>query len=192
VITTIFKARRFLARRRLLAEAGVSIAPDSKVFFERIAYQPGSYLRIGKGSIVEANIIYDRPGATITVGNNTYIGVSKLCSAERIEFGNDILMAWGGTIVDHDSHPIAWSQRSNDVRAWFRGEKDWTNVTRRPVRILDKAWIGFNVTILKGITVGEGAIVGAGSVVTKDVAPFTIVAGNPARMVRQLEPESGT
>src|SRR6266568_1361265 len=116
MIATIIQARRFIARRRLLAEAGVSIAPDAKVLFERIAYKPGSLLRIGKGSIVEANIIYDRAGAAITVGENTYIGVSKLCSAERIEFGNDILMAWGGTIVDHDSHPTAWTERSNDVR----------------------------------------------------------------------------
>ena len=59
-----------------------------------------------------------------------------------------------------------------------------------PVRIGDKAWIGFNAIILKGVTVGEGAIVAAGAVVTKDVPPYTIVAGNPARVIRTLsEPE---
>ncbi|WP_292489709.1 DapH/DapD/GlmU-related protein [Mesorhizobium sp.] len=52
------------------------------------------------------------------------------------------------------------------------------------VRISDNAWIGFNSIILKGVTIGEGAIVGAGSVVTKNVEPFTIVAGNPARVLQ--------
>jgi galactoside O-acetyltransferase len=62
-------------------------------------------------------------------------------------------------------------------------------VIRKPVKIEDKVWIGFNSIILKGVTVGEGAIVGAGSVVTKDVPPYTIVAGNPARIIRELTPE---
>ena len=57
-----------------------------------------------------------------------------------------------------------------------------------PVRIQSKAWVGFNVSILKGVTVGEGAVIGAGSVVTKDVPPNTIAVGNPAQVVRHLEP----
>jgi acetyltransferase-like isoleucine patch superfamily enzyme len=52
--------------------------------------------------------------------------------------------------------------------------------------ISDFVWIGANVIILKGVTIGEGAIVGAGSVVTKDVPPYTIVAGNPARIIREI------
>ena len=61
--------------------------------------------------------------------------------------------------------------------------KNWENVKSAPIKIKDKAWIGFNSIILKGVTIGEGAIVGAGSVVTKDVADYTIVAGNPAVVV---------
>ena len=56
----------------------------------------------------------------------------------------------------------------------------------RPVRIGNKAWIGFNVIILKGVTVGEGAMVAAGSVVRHDVPAYTLVAGNPAVVVRSL------
>ena len=52
--------------------------------------------------------------------------------------------------------------------------------------ICDKSWIGFNSILLKGITIGEGAIIGAGSVVTKDVPPWTIVAGNPAQIIREI------
>jgi acetyltransferase-like isoleucine patch superfamily enzyme len=56
----------------------------------------------------------------------------------------------------------------------------------KPVKINDRVWIGFNSIILKGVTIGEGGIVGAGSVVTKDVPPYTIVAGNPARVIREI------
>ncbi len=57
----------------------------------------------------------------------------------------------------------------------------------QPIRIGNGAWIGAKAIILKGVTIGEGAIVGAGSVVTRDVAPYTIVAGNPARFIRNTE-----
>jgi acetyltransferase-like isoleucine patch superfamily enzyme len=55
-----------------------------------------------------------------------------------------------------------------------------------PIHIQDKAWIGYGVSILKGVTIGEGAIIGAASVVTKDIPPYSIAAGNPAQIIRQL------
>lgn len=70
--------------------------------------------------------------------------------------------------------------------SWKLKRKDWQNVKISRLTICDKSWIGFNSILLKGITVGEGAIVGAGSVVTKDVPPWTIVAGNPAKIIREI------
>jgi galactoside O-acetyltransferase len=72
------------------------------------------------------------------------------------------------------------------VLDWAKGHKDWSKVTIRPVVICDKAWIGFGVKILKGVTIGEGAVIAAGSVVTKDVPPRHVVGGNPARIIRAL------
>jgi len=64
-----------------------------------------------------------------------------------------------------------------------------STVATAPVKISNKAWIGVRAIVLKGVTIGEGAVVGAGSIVTSDVPPWTIVAGNPARIIRPLTDE---
>ncbi|MBD2129908.1 acyltransferase [Microcoleus sp. FACHB-1] len=109
-----------------------------------------------------------------------------LIAAQRINIGDDVLIAGGVTIVDHNAHSLSFSQRSEDVVNWKIGKKDWTNVKIAPVTISNKVWIGFNSIILKGVRIGEGAVVGAGSVVTKDVPAWTVVAGNPARVIREI------
>ncbi|MBD8084298.1 acyltransferase [Chryseobacterium sp. GCR10] len=104
------------------------------------------------------------------------------------------MFSWGCTVVDNNSHSIYWKDRQNDVTDWKKGldekrvgaYKDWSNVKEEKVIIKDKAWIGFNSIILKGVTIGEGSIVGAGSVVTKSVPDWTIVGGNPAKIIRQI------
>jgi acetyltransferase-like isoleucine patch superfamily enzyme len=176
----------FVARIRLVKRPNIEIASSAKIKYRRIVLKKANYLTVGGGSIVEGTIFFDRDTAGILIGDNTYIGASALISAEKIEIGNDVLIAWGCTIVDHNSHSVVWSERRDDVRNWYRGVKDWKGIKRAPVMIGDKAWIGFNAIILPGVTVGEGAVVGAGSVVTKDVPPYTIVAGNPARIIREI------
>jgi galactoside O-acetyltransferase len=95
-------------------------------------------------------------------------------------------MSWGITIVDHDSHSIDWKKRENDVREWARGRKVWGHVAHAPVTIADKVWVGFNVSILKGVTINEGAVIGACSVVTQDIPAYSLAVGNPARVIRAL------
>ena len=175
------------ARLRIAGRAGVTISPRAKVAYRKIRFVQNCTLSIGSGSIVEAAIIFDRPGGSIRIGDRTFVGASTFVCAEHIEVGDDILISWGCTIVDHNSHALAWKDRSQDVANWYEGKKDWTAVERAAVRIGNKAWIGFNAIILKGVSIGEGAIVGAGSVVTRDVPAFTVVAGNPARPIRELE-----
>ena len=108
-------------------------------------------------------------------------------------------MAWGFTIYDHDSHSVNWDERMNDTVQEYEDvkkyndpifSKDWSKVNTKPIIINDKVWIGMNVIILKGVTVGEGAVIGAGSVVTRDIAPWSVVAGNPARVVKILGAEA--
>ena len=154
------------------------------------------YTNIGSKGIIYGNFIFETEKGEIIIGNNVHIGSATLICRNKIVIKDDVTMAWGITIYDHNSHSIYWEERKNDNHQCyadymaFNGRnivnKDWSNVLDRPITIESKVWIGFDVTILKGVTIGEGAVVGAKSVVTKDVEPWTVVAGNPAVVVKLL------
>lgn len=162
-----------------------------KYYRTRMRFNRQDRVSVGDDSFVEAFLVTDRSPAEITIGARTFIGRSRLIAAKSITIGDDVLISWDVTIVDHDSHALDFALRANDVVEWSQGRKDWRHVAMAPVTVCDKAWIGFGVSILKGITVGEGAVIAAKSVVTKDVPPWTLVGGNPARVIRTLTPVAG-
>jgi acetyltransferase-like isoleucine patch superfamily enzyme len=146
-------------------------------------------LAVGHHCIMRCTVVFENENSSLTVGDRCFIGKGLISTAQGVEIGSDVLISWGVTITDHDSHSLKFSERQKDVQEWHLDKKDWSGVKTRRVVIHDKAWIGFNAILLKGVTIGEGAIIGAGSVVSKDVPPFTIVAGNPARVIRELGPD---
>lgn len=155
-----------------------------------------NYVKIGSKGLMFANFIFESEKGSITIGDNVHLGGVTFISRNRIEVENDVTMAWGITIYDHNSHSVFWENRKNDNHQCYEdflnyngnniANKDWSNVVSKPILIKSKVWIGFDVTILKGVTIGEGAIIGAKSVVVKDVEPWTVVAGNPAVVVKYL------
>jgi len=157
------------------------------------------YVEIGKDVMLACNITFEKETGFVSIGDRTSIGGgTNIISINKVEIGADVTIAWGCTIYDHNSHSIYWNERSNDNMQCiddykqtgnFIKNKNWNNVKSSSVKICDKVWIGFDCLILKGVTIGEGAVVGAKSVVTKDVPPYTVVAGNPARVVKTLEKE---
>jgi acetyltransferase-like isoleucine patch superfamily enzyme len=163
----------------------LNIHPSSTFSMSRLQLKENCVIDIDEQSQVEGLIYFDMDNATIAIGKRVFMNGS-LIAAQSIEIGDDVLISWGVTIVDHNSHAISFSGRSQDVINWRLGKKDWTNVKIASIKISNKVWIGFNSIILKGVTIGEGAIVGAGSVVTKNVPAWTIVAGNPARVIREI------
>lgn len=120
------------------------------------------------------------PGACIELGEGCQLsGTSITARSQKIRLGRQVLVAPNCIITDSDFH-APWPP---EARATDPGmERD------RPVDIGDYVWIGLNSIILKGVTIGDGAIIGAGSVVTRDVPPFCLAVGVPARVVRQLDP----
>jgi galactoside O-acetyltransferase len=144
-------------------------------------------IKIGDNSIVKGCFYFETAQSNIDIGDRTFIGKSISSIATNLHIGDDVMISWGVTITDHNSHSITFTQRANDIKNWQSNMKDWNDVKTSAVKIRDKAWIGFNVIILKGVSIGEGAIIGAGSVVTKDVPEWTVVAGNPAKIIRELK-----
>lgn len=164
---------------------GLTVGKNSRVDYWRLNGRGGKIV-IGKDCLIHARVDFDAPSGHVTIGDRCFIGASHLVCHSGISIGNDVIMSWGITIVDHNSHAVDWEGRKDDVRLWAVGQKDWTHVKIAPVTIGDKVWIGFGASILKGVTIGEGAVIGAKSVVTRDVPAYAVVAGNPASIVRQL------
>lgn len=154
------------------------------------------YVTIGARGLINANFIFETEKGEVMIGNNVHLGGVTFISRTKIEIQDDVTMAWGITIYDHNSHSIYWENRKNDNYQCYADyinyngnnvmNKDWSDVISKPIIIKSKVWIGFNVIILKGVIVGEGAVIAAGSVVTKNVPPWTIVAGNPAVVVKEI------
>lgn len=116
----------------------------------------------------------------LQIGNNVWIGsnCSFYCSS-GIRIGNDVLIAKGVSVISND-HKFS----DADVPINLQG----ISKSKNKVTIGNNVWIGEKAIILKNVSVGEGAVVGAGSVVTKNVPPLAIVAGNPARIIKVRKP----
>ncbi len=185
------------ASRILQFGAGTEFLPGWRID-ERIE-RGATRVRVGSDSVLACSIVLERGIGSVEIGDRSFIGRSNLVCADEIRIGSDVLVAWGCWFVDHDSHSMVWQDRAEDVERWRLGmragglkaaaeSKDWAPVRTAPIRVDDRAWIGFNSTLLKGVTIGEGAVVAAGSLVTKNVEPYTVVGGNPAQVIRVLEP----
>lgn len=114
--------------------------------------------------------------AIIKIGEDCGFTGTTIVAAERIEIGDRVQVGANCTIVDTDFHPLTPEGRQANMAAG----------RYRSVIIQDDVFIGMNSLILKGVVIGEGSVIGAGSVVARNVPPRTIVAGNPARIVREL------
>ncbi len=108
-------------------------------------------------------------------------------AADYVEIGNDVLIGEGCYISDNDGHSLDLDIRKQDVANRRKCLKVWDGIAAVPVIIGDNAWIAPRSIILKGVTIGRGAVIGTGSVVTKNVPPMTLAAGNPARIIRALD-----
>ena len=147
---------------------------------------------IGAHSRIRGQLVLYGHGGSISIGESCFLGEhSRIWSAARITIGNRVLISHGVNIHDNNAHSLSAASRHLHAKEIFsRGHPRVMEdpPIAAPVLIEDDAWLGFNSTVLKGVTVGRGAIVAAGTMVTKDVPPYTIVAGNPARVVGQSLP----
>lgn len=155
----------------------------------RVIKYPGSVVAIGDDFTAVSNPIRAgfltsgmtkiqtvSPYAKVSIGDNVKAtGLSLQCRSIEIRIGNNVKIGANCYITDSDFHCIEPDKRNASC---FERDK--------PVIIEDNVWIGLNCIILKGVTIGENSIIGAGSVVTKNVDPDSIYAGNPAHFIRKI------
>jgi acetyltransferase-like isoleucine patch superfamily enzyme len=145
-------------------------------------------IEIGAGSIVRGTVRRELFGdGHVTIGREVYVGDDCLIScSERVEIGDGTLLAHGVQIFDNASHPLEPEGRLADWRAVRSGSGARGDIPSEPVRIGANAWVGMQSLVLMGVEIGSGAIVAAGSVVTRDVPPGKLAAGSPATVVADV------
>lgn len=117
----------------------------------------------------DVQIYLDSEGANLHIGDHTYINQrSEIKVQSSVQIGNDCVIAWDVLIMDTDYHEI-----------------DEKGISSIPVKIGNHVWIGCRSLILKGVTIGEGAVIGAGSIVLNNVPPNTLVGGVPAKILKR-------
>ncbi|MCP4991161.1 MAG: acyltransferase [Colwellia sp.] len=122
--------------------------------------------------------------AKVTIGNNSTVRYKTNIQAEQsIVIGNNVIISYNVIITDSNSHPTDVQSRDMMTNGDHNGEL-WSAKYAKsaPIVIEDSVWIGRNVMVLKGVTIGKGSIVAAGAVVTKNVPPYSLCYGNPAQV----------
>lgn len=132
-----------------------------------------SHNSIGVFQRVVLNV--NAPGALLSIGHNVGISGCTIAASERIEIGNYVLIGSGCLITDSDAHAIDPSLRRDNGKC-----------KTSPIMIEDDVFIGARSIVLKGVRIGRGSVIGAGSVVTHDIPPFVIAAGNPCEVIRSI------
>jgi len=150
----------------------------SRTVIPRIHVTWPHQVKIGRDCVLEADIHFKfdgihKPGPSILIGDNTFIGRGcEFNIAGGIHIGNHCLIASGSKFIDHD-HGI-------DIKSLMRVQMCPT----KSIKIGDDVWIGANAIILKGVSIGTGAVIAAGAVVRSDVKSYDVVAGVPARVLK--------
>lgn len=121
------------------------------------------------------------PGGELIIGDNVGISGSTVSAVKSIRIGNNVLIGSGCIICDSDAHPIHPADRPFHERT-----------KTAPIRIENDVFIGARTLVLKGVTIGRGSMIGAGSVVVKSIPPMSVAAGNPAKIIKEMSMESKT
>lgn len=164
-----------------------SININGKVFIKNY----GGIISFGKGDVINSShrsnpiggntfcSFVANKGASIIIGDNVGISNTSFYAFEKIVVEDGVMIGGSCCIYDTDFHSLR-----SEMRSLKGGD---TDIAHKPVIIKKRAFIGGHSIILKGVTIGENSVIGAGSVVTKNVPPNEVWAGNPAKFIKQCE-----
>lgn len=146
--------------------------------------------RIGQNSTVYLGTMFDvGPQGRVKIGKHALLNGAWIICDGSVEIGDYALISWNVVLMDSYRASLAPSIRRKELRELPAQcpRRPVAQTPASPVRIGRNVWIGFDCCILPGVSIGEGAVIGARSVVAADVPPYTVVAGNPARVIRPIE-----
>ncbi len=169
---------------------GLQLPAGSKIFgLPIIQKHRRSTMRLGKNLQLRSTPVSNPLGvnhavilctwqenARLEIGDCFGMTGGSICAAKSVKIGNHVLIGANTTISDTDFHPLEFKQRMQNLHAGVS----------KAIRIEDEVYIGMNCLILKGVTIGRGSVIGAGSVVSRSIPPGVIAAGNPARIIKEL------
>jgi len=145
---------------------GTHFRMNNGILHNQIGRNQRCFFKVEKNGILE-------------IGDNVNMSSTAIVCCEKISIGNNVKIGGNVAIYDTDFHSLDVSERT-------KIDEDLTLRVNSPVVIEDNVFIGAHSTILKGVTIGENAIIGAGAIVTKDVPPNEIWGGNPAKVIRKV------
>jgi acetyltransferase-like isoleucine patch superfamily enzyme len=145
----------------------------------RLDVLPFNKFNIGKKTIIEDHCVINNGVGDVFIGNNTLIGIGNVIIGP-VTIGNNVIFAQH-IVLSGLNHEY------RDINTPIVDQK----VTVAPIVVEDDCWIAANSVITSGVTIGKHSVVAGGSVVTKDVPPYSVVAGNPAKLIRQYDPKTG-
>lgn len=199
MLTNILKKILYNPRKHADRHPGISVDKDAVLLPSANfrMFSDSNKVDVDKNTILACNFVFESSGGHIEIGEGTFIngGTSLICRT-GIKIGRFVTVAWDCTIYDHNSHSLDYRERILDIKTQlvdyragidFIKNKNWNSVKSKEIIIEDYVWIGMNCIILCGVTLGEGAVIGAGSVVRENVEPWTVVAGNPAQFIKRLK-----
>lgn len=146
-------------------------------------------LVVGSGTELHGRVNFFGNRGILTVGKDCFIGENAvLWCALGIKIGDRCLLSHGVNVHDTDSHPLAAEIRARQICRNTTDPQEPEFLSERVV-LEDDVWVGFNAILLKGVHLGKGCVVGAGSVVTRSFPSFSLLVGNPARLIRTVRPQ---
>lgn len=157
--------------------------------FELFRSQQPAGVSYGRGASTYLGTMFDvGPEGRVTLGECALVHGARIICDSEISIGDYALISWNVVLMDTYRVPFGIGARRAELELAAHSHRaPQAQVSARPIRIEPNVWIGFDACVLPGVTIGRGAVVGARSVVTEDVPPYAVVAGNPARVVRRLE-----
>lgn len=174
----------------------VTVHPDAYLettySFERFRSHQREGVRIGRGASIYLGVMFDLgPDASVSIGDFSLLNGSRIICDASITIGAFCLISWNTVLMDSRRVPRNAQARRRVLEAAGRSSNREIGCAEpaAPIVVGNGVWLGFESCVFPGVEIGEGAIVGARSVVVESVPAYSIVAGNPARIVRQLDPD---